>query len=89
MNLRLLKWMVLPGARPTLVGLLFLAMNESFSEGTIETSRGKTHFKSPFLGCQLLVFFVLTRYRVVKIVRSCFKMVLRTMKNYKAHYSLS
>jgi hypothetical protein len=35
------------------------------------------------------VFFAPTRYMVVKIVCSCSKVVLRTMKNYKAHYSLS
>jgi hypothetical protein len=35
------------------------------------------------------VFFAPARYRVVKIVCSCFEVVLRTMKNYKAHYSLS
>jgi hypothetical protein len=34
------------------------------------------------------VFFALARYRVIKIVHSCSEMVLRTMKNYKAHYSL-
>jgi hypothetical protein len=37
----------------------------------------------------LLVFFASTRYRVVKILHSCSEMVLRTMKNYKVHYSLS
>jgi hypothetical protein len=34
-------------------------------------------------------FFALERYRVVKIACSCFKMVLWTTKNYKAHYILS
>jgi hypothetical protein len=34
-------------------------------------------------------FFALARYRVIKIVCSCFEMVLRTMKNYKVHYNLS
>jgi hypothetical protein len=35
------------------------------------------------------VFFATAEYRVVKIVCSCSKVVLQTMKNYKAHYSLS
>jgi hypothetical protein len=35
------------------------------------------------------VFFALARYRVVKIVCSYSEVVLRTIKNYKAHYSLS
>jgi hypothetical protein len=35
------------------------------------------------------MFFALTRYRVIKIVRSWFEMVLRIIKNYKAHYILS
>jgi hypothetical protein len=43
-----------------------------------------------YLGLVILsVFFALARYRVVKIVCSYSKAVLRTMKNYKAHYSLS
>jgi hypothetical protein len=37
--------------------------------------------------CQ--VFFLPVRYRVVKIMHSSSEVVLRTMKNYKAHYSLS
>jgi hypothetical protein len=39
MNSRLPKWMVLPGAKLTLVGLLSLVMNESIGDGTIRTSR--------------------------------------------------
>jgi hypothetical protein len=35
------------------------------------------------------VFFALARYRVVKIVCSYSEVVLRTIKNYKAHYNLS
>jgi hypothetical protein len=35
------------------------------------------------------VFFAPARYRVVKIACSYFEVVLRTMKNYKTHYSLS
>jgi hypothetical protein len=35
------------------------------------------------------VIFAPSRYRVVKIACSCADVVLRTMKNYKAHYSLS
>jgi hypothetical protein len=33
--------------------------------------------------------FVRARYRVVKITCSYSKIILQTMKNYKAHYSLS
>jgi hypothetical protein len=35
------------------------------------------------------VFFAPARYMVVKIACSCSKVILRIMKNYKAHYSLS
>jgi hypothetical protein len=56
-NSRLPKRMVLPRARPMSVGLLPLAMKESFGEGTIRISKGKAHCKSPFLVHQLLVFF--------------------------------
>jgi hypothetical protein len=73
----------------TPVGLLLLVMNVSFGDGTIRTSRGEAHCKSLFLACQLLVFLAPPRYRVVKIACSCSEVVLRTMKNYKAHYSLS
>jgi hypothetical protein len=34
-------------------------------------------------------FFASARYRVVMIVHSHSEMVLRTIKNYKTHYSLS
>jgi hypothetical protein len=37
----------------------------------------------------LSMFFASARYRVVKIVCSYSEVVLRTMKNYKAYYSLS
>jgi hypothetical protein len=89
MNSRLPKWMVLPGAKLTSVGLLLLAMNESFSDGTIRTSRGEACYNSPILACQLSVLFAPARYRVVKIAHSYSELVLCTMKNYKAHYSLS
>jgi hypothetical protein len=58
-------------------------------DGTIRTSRRVACCKYPFLACQLLVFFELARYRVVKIVCSSFEVILQTMKNYDAHYSLS
>jgi hypothetical protein len=48
----------------------------------------KAHCKSPFLVHQLSLFFALARYRVVKIACSYSEVVLRTMKNYKAHYIL-
>jgi hypothetical protein len=44
-------------SRPTLVGLLLLVMNESFSAGTIKMFRGKARCKSPFLARQLSMFF--------------------------------
>jgi hypothetical protein len=37
--------------------LLPLATKESFGDVTIRTSKGKAHYKSPSLACQLLVFF--------------------------------
>jgi hypothetical protein len=57
-------------------------------DGTIRTYRGEARYKFPFLACQLSMFFALARYRVVKIVCSFSMVVLQTMKNYKAHYSL-
>jgi hypothetical protein len=44
-------------------------------EGTIEMSKGKARYKSPFLVHQLSVFFAPARYKVVKIVRSYSKEV--------------
>jgi hypothetical protein len=90
MNSRLPKWMAMPGARLTSVGLLLLVMtNESFGDGAIRTSRGKACCKSPFPACQLLVFFAPVRYSVVKNACSYSEVVLRAIKNYKVHYSLS
>jgi hypothetical protein len=63
------------------------AMNTD--DGTIRTFGGKARCKSPYLARQLLVFFALAIYMVVKITCSCFEVVLQTMKNYKSHYSLS
>jgi hypothetical protein len=37
----------------------------------------------------LSLYFAPARYRVVKIVCSYFEVVLRTMRNHKAHYRLS
>jgi hypothetical protein len=51
-------------------------------------SRGVARDKSPFLACQLLMFFAPVRYRVVKIACSYFEVVLRII-NYKAQYDLS
>jgi hypothetical protein len=56
-------------------------MTVSTDEGTIETSRGKAHCKSPYLAHQLLVFFTPIRYRVVKITCSYSEVVLRTTKH--------
>jgi hypothetical protein len=89
MNLRLPKRMVSLREKPPHDRHSPSAVTASANDGTIRTSRGKPHCKSPFLVCQLLVFFAPARYRVVKILRFYSEMVLRTMKNYKAHYSLS
>jgi hypothetical protein len=56
MNSRLPKLMVLPEARPTPMGLLSLAMNESFSDGIIGMSREEAQCKSPYLAHQLSMF---------------------------------
>jgi hypothetical protein len=60
-NFGLPKQMVSPRERLTLVKMFPLAMEESFSEVTIRTSRGKACCKSPFLACQLSVFSTLAR----------------------------
>jgi hypothetical protein len=60
-NSRLPKQMVLPRARQTSVGLMPMETKESFGDVTIRTSRGKARYKSPFLACQLSVFFAPTR----------------------------
>jgi hypothetical protein len=76
MNFRLSKWMVLHEARPMLVGLLLLVINDNFGAGTIKTSSGKARYKSPFLARQLSMIFTPERYRMVKIACSCSEMVL-------------
>jgi hypothetical protein len=83
------KWMISPGEKTSLGERLppMAAMNAD--DGTIGMARGEARCKSPFLACQLSVCFALARYRVVKVTFSCSELVLRTMKNYKAHYSLS
>jgi hypothetical protein len=50
-------------------------------EGTIRTSREKAHCKSPFLAHQQSVFFILTRYIMVKIMHSYSEVVLRTTEH--------
>jgi hypothetical protein len=80
LNSRLSKWMVLPGARPTPVGVVVVG------DGTIRTSREEASYKSPYLAHQLSMFFAPARYRVVKIMCSYSKVVLQTMKNYKIVY---
>jgi hypothetical protein len=57
----------------------------SFVDVTIGTSRGKAWCKSSFLVRQLSVFFAPARCRVVKIVHSYSKMVLRTTKQTKIY----
>jgi hypothetical protein len=53
--------MVSPRARPTPIGLLPLATNESFGEVTIRMYRAKARYKYPFLAGQLLMFSALAR----------------------------
>jgi hypothetical protein len=89
MNSRLPKWMV-PPSEETSCGRCsppVVAINAD--HGTIGTFGGKAHCKPPFLVHELSVFFAPARYRVVKITCSSSEEVLRTTKNYKAHYSLS
>jgi hypothetical protein len=43
----------------------------------------------PPTGMPTVSVFALARYGVIKIVCSCSEVVLQTMKNYKAYYSLS
>jgi hypothetical protein len=50
-------------------------------EGTIRTFRRKGCYKSPFLASQLLVFFEMTRYRVVKMACFYSDVVLQTTKH--------
>jgi hypothetical protein len=53
----------------------------STDEGTIETSRAKARYKSPFLAHQLSVFSAPANYGVVKTARSSSEAVLQTMKH--------
>jgi hypothetical protein len=51
MNCSLPKCLALPGAKPTLVGMLSLVTNESFGDRIIRMSRGKARCKSSYLVC--------------------------------------
>jgi hypothetical protein len=81
MNSRLLKQMVSPRGKTSLDrrSLVIEVMNAD--DGTIETSRGKARFKSPYLACQLSAFLAPARNRVVKIARSSSDMVLQTIEH--------
>jgi hypothetical protein len=68
MNSKLLMQMVSPREKPPHVRHSPSIATVTTDEGTIGTSREKACYKSPFLAHQLLVFFALTRYMVVKIV---------------------
>jgi hypothetical protein len=57
-NSRLPKRMVLPREKSPCDGHSQSAATASADEGTIETSRGKACYKSPFLERQLSMFFV-------------------------------
>jgi hypothetical protein len=76
MNLSRLKRIVLPRENPPHVRHSSSAVMAIEDNGTIGTSRGKAGCKSPFLACQLSVFFAPPRHRVVKIARSCSEVVL-------------
>jgi hypothetical protein len=52
------------------------SVTESADDGTIETSRVKARYKSPYQVRQLSMFFAPARYSVVKITCSSFEMVL-------------
>jgi hypothetical protein len=89
MKSRFPKQMVSPREKPSRDKCLPPAAVTNTDDGTIRTSRGKARCKSPFQACQWPVFFAPVRYRVVKITCSYSKVVMRTMENYKSHYSLS
>jgi hypothetical protein len=74
-NSGLPKRMVSPGVRLMSVELPPSTMKECFDEVTIKTYKGKARYKSPYLTCQLSVFFILIRYKVVKIACSSFAVV--------------
>jgi hypothetical protein len=78
---RLPKRMVSPREKPPHDKRAPPASTVSTDDGTIRTSRGKAHCKSPFLVHQLLVVFALARYRVVKITHSYSEVVLRSTKH--------
>jgi hypothetical protein len=78
MNLRLPKRMVWMREKQSHDRCSLSAATKSTDEGTIEISRGKERCKSPFLVHQLSVFVAPIGYRVVKIMCSSSKVVLRT-----------
>jgi hypothetical protein len=80
MNLRLPKRMVSPSEKPPHDKHSLLVATTSGDDGTIKTFRGKARYKSPFLVCQLSVFFAPVRYNVAKITRSFSEVVLQTTK---------
>jgi hypothetical protein len=75
------RQMVSQREKPSHVKHSPLVVTVSANEGTIGTSREKARYKSPYLACQMSVFFAPARYRVVKITRSSSEVVLRTMKH--------
>jgi hypothetical protein len=85
MNSRLPKQMVSPREKISHDKCSPSVAMVSADEGTIRMSRGKAHYKSAFLACQVSVVFAPAGYRVVKITRSYSEVVLRTTK----HTSLS
>jgi hypothetical protein len=61
---------------PTACKMLTISYDGDCGCWNDQTSRGKAHWKSPFLARQLSVFFAPTRYRVVKITCFSFEVVL-------------
>jgi hypothetical protein len=81
MNSKLPRQMVSPGEKPPHVKCSPSVEKTSVDEGTIGTSRGKAHCKSPFLACQLSVFSSPANYGAVKIAHSISEVVLPAMKH--------
>jgi hypothetical protein len=76
MNSRLPKWMVSRREETSYGRRSMLVVVMNADDGTIRTFGGEARCKSPYLACQLSVFFAPAGYRVVKIVCSCFEVIL-------------
>jgi hypothetical protein len=81
MNSRLPKWTVLPREKSLHVKYSPSVEMAIVDEWTIRTFKGKSHYKSSFLACQLSVFSASAKYRVVKFAHFSSEMILQTMKH--------